>query len=68
MNDDANCKTREKQREKETEVEVQYGEKKASASTTLQSIEAINTTVKYIDQEHLSHLPFEVSLNAAGAL
>lgn len=65
MNDDANCKTREKRREKETEVEVQYGENKKAP---LQSIEAINITVKYIDQEHLSHLPFEVSPNAAGAL
>ena len=31
-----------------------------SASTPLRSIEAINTPVEYIDQEHLSHLPFEV--------
>lgn len=31
-----------------------------SASTPLRSIEAINTPVEYVDQEHLSHLPFEV--------
>lgn len=47
---------------------MQHGGKRASASTPLQSIEAINTTMKYIDQEHLSHLPFEVELNAGGVL
>ena len=43
-------------------------EKVSRASTLLRSIEAINTSVEYIDQEHLSHLPFEVEPNAAGFL
>lgn len=43
-------------------------EKKLSASPPPWSIEAINTTVGYIDQEHLSHLPFEGWSNAPDLL
>lgn len=47
-----------------TETE-KVGGGSVSASTPLRSIEAINTPQEYIDQEHLSHRPFEVEPTAA---
>lgn len=71
MNDQTYCKKWEnkKAEKRNREKDVQYIERqKASASTPLWSIGAINIPVEYIDQEHLSHLPFEVRPNAGGLL
>ena len=53
-------KKKKKKKKREGCTVPQRDGENISASTPLQSIEAINTPVEYIDPEHLSHLPFEV--------
>lgn len=65
MNEQTYCK---KQGKGAQYIERQKRWGKVSTSTPLRSIEAINTPVEYIDQEHFSHLPFEVKPNAEALL